>query len=149
MDTLLKKFLMLPRQQELQLLHLTKKPPPAHTRYTASGHALYAVSVTGNFKYTGSTSWFTGASASVTIYDSDVIYVSKSTGYASNYATATGSITYLGDPESHTVTLLRQKRQSLIIHNQQGCHPKPGSSLAVISPVLFPWAAVHVVLVYL
>ena len=43
-----------------------------HTRYTSNGHALYAVSVTGSFKYTGSTSWATGSSASVAIYDSDV-----------------------------------------------------------------------------
>lgn len=87
----------------------TTSKTKTHTRYTASGHALYSVSVTGTFKYTGSTSWSTGASASVTIYDSDVIYVSKSSSYASNYATATGSITYLGNPESHTVTLYCDK----------------------------------------
>ncbi len=80
-----------------------------HTRYTASGHALYAVSVTGSFKYTGSTSWATGSSASVAIYDSNVVYVSKSASYASNYATATGRIKYLGDSESHTVTLYCDK----------------------------------------
>lgn len=87
----------------------TTSKTKTHTRYTASGHALYAVSVTGTFKYTGSTSWSTNASASVTIYDSDVSFVSKSSGYASNYATATGNITYLGDPESRTVTLYCDK----------------------------------------
>jgi hypothetical protein len=80
-----------------------------HTRYTSKGHPLYAISVTGSFKYTGSTSWATGSSATVAIYDSDVVFVSKSTSYASNYATATGRIKYLGDSESHTVTLYCDK----------------------------------------
>lgn len=83
------------------------------TRYTASGHALYAVEVTGYFKYTGSTSWSTSSSATVYTYDSNVTYVSKSASYASNYATATGSITYLGDPESRTVTLYCDKNGNL------------------------------------
>lgn len=83
------------------------------TRYTASGHALYAVVVTGNFKYTGSTSWSTSSAATVYIYDSNVTYVSKSASYASNYATATGSVTYLGDPESRTATLYCDKNGNL------------------------------------
>lgn len=83
------------------------------TRYTAIGHPLYAVKVTGGFKYTGSTSWSTSASATVYTYDADVSYVSKSSSYASNYATATGSITYLGDPESRTVTLYCDKNGNL------------------------------------
>ena len=83
------------------------------TRYAEGGHKLFQVKVVGSFKYTGSTSWSTDASATVSIYDSDVKYVSKSASYASNYATATGSITYYGDPESRTVTLYCDKNGKL------------------------------------
>ena len=91
----------------------TKSGTKTSTRYTASGSALYAVKVTGSFKYTGSTSWSTASTATVSIYDSDVTYVSKSATYASNYARATGSVTYLGDPESRTVTLYCDKDGNL------------------------------------
>ena len=83
------------------------------TRYTASGHVLYAVEVTGYYKYTGSSSWATSSAAAVYTYDSNVTYVSKSASYTSNYATATGRITYLGDSESRIVKLYCDKNGNL------------------------------------
>ena len=83
------------------------------TRYTASGHAVFAVKVDGSFKYTGSSSWSTSASATVSIYDSNASYVSKSASYSSNYASATGNVTYLGTPISRTVTLYCDKDGNL------------------------------------
>lgn len=83
------------------------------TRYTASGQAVFAVKVNGSFKYTGSSSWATSASATVSIYDSNASYVSKSASYSSNYATATGKVTYLGTPISRTVTLYCDKNGNL------------------------------------
>ena len=83
------------------------------TRYTASGHAVFAVKVDGSFKYTGSSSWSTSASATVSIYDSNASYVSKSASYSSNYATATGNVTYLGTSISRTATLYCDKKGNL------------------------------------
>lgn len=83
----------------------TKSGTKTSTKYASDGTALYAVKVTGTFKYTGSASWSTASSATVSIYDSDVTYVSKSATYASNYAKATGKVSYLGVSESRTVTL--------------------------------------------
>lgn len=91
----------------------SKSGTKTSTRYDADGNKLYAVKVTGSFKYTGSTSWSTSSSATVSIYDSDVTYVSKSSSYSSNYATATGKITYLLAPESRTVTLYCDKNGTL------------------------------------
>lgn len=83
------------------------------TRYTSDGHALFAVKVTGSFGYNGSTSWSTSASATVSIYDSGVSYVSKSASYSSNYATATGTVEYLSMTISRTVTLYCDKDGNL------------------------------------
>ena len=83
------------------------------TRYTASVHAVFAVKVNGSFKYTGSSSWATSASATVSIYDSNASYVSKSASYSSNYATATGNVTYLGTSISRTATLYCDKNGNL------------------------------------
>lgn len=74
-------------------------------RYTGSGTALFAVTVSGTFKYTGSTSWATDSAATVTIYNSGVTYVSKSAFYAANHANATGNITYYGESDSLSVAL--------------------------------------------
>lgn len=98
---------------ELARATSSKSGTKTSTRYGADGTKLYAVKVTGSFKYTGSTSWSTSSSATVYTYDSDVTYVSKSATYASNYARATGSVTYLGDPESRTVTLYCDKDGNL------------------------------------
>lgn len=83
------------------------------TRYDGDGNALFAVQAHGSFSYTGSSSWSTSASATVLIYDSRVTYVSKSSSYSSNYATATGNIKYLGMPDSRTATLYCDKNGNL------------------------------------
>ena len=83
------------------------------TRYTESGHALYAVKVTGSFGYNGSSSWATGSSATVSIYDSGVTYVSKNAWYSGNTAYASGTIKYLGITESRTVSISCDKNGNL------------------------------------
>ncbi len=83
------------------------------TRYASDGTALFAVKAHGSFQYTGSSSWSTSASATVSIYDSRVSYVSKSASYSSNYATATGYVKYLGLSDSRTATLYCDKDGNL------------------------------------
>lgn len=84
-----------------------------NTRYTASGHALYGVKVTGSFGYNGSSSWATGSSATVPVYDSGVTFVSKNAWYSGNTAYASGSIKYLGITESRTVSISCDKNGNL------------------------------------
>lgn len=83
------------------------------TRYASDGKALFAVKAHGSFQYTGSSSWSTSASATVSIYDSNVSYVSKSASYSSNYATATGYVKYLGLSDSRTATLYCDRNGNL------------------------------------
>ena len=83
------------------------------TRYTSDNHALFAVKVTGSFGYNGSTAWSTSSSATVSIYDSGVSYISKSSSYSSNYATATGTVEYLSMTISRTTTLYCDKNGNL------------------------------------
>lgn len=91
----------------------TKSGYKTSTRYNSNGHALYAVEVIGSFEYDGSIAKATSASASVYIYDSDVSYVSKSSNYSSNFATATGRVEYLGVREARTATLYCDKNGNL------------------------------------
>lgn len=91
----------------------SKSGQKTSTRYGANGSAIYAVEVVGSFNYNGSYAKATSASATVYIYDSGVSYVSKSSNYSSNFATATGNIKYYGDPESRTVTLYCDKDGNL------------------------------------
>lgn len=91
----------------------TKSGTKTSTRYNSNDVKLFSVVVTGTFRYNGTTSWATASSATVNIYDSNVTYVSKSTSYSSNYAKATGSVTYYGDSESRTVTLYCDKDGNL------------------------------------
>lgn len=83
----------------------TKTGTKTSTYYNASDEAIYSVKVTGTFTYDGSTVKATGAAATVSIYSTAASYVSKSSNYSSNFATATGKVTYNGITVSKTVTL--------------------------------------------
>lgn len=91
----------------------TKSGTKTSTRYTSDNEILYAVKVTGTFSYNGSSAWATAASATVSIYSTSITYVSKSSSYSSNYAKATGTVTYLTKSESRTVTLYCDKDGNL------------------------------------
>ena len=83
------------------------------TRYTASGSAVYAVQVTGEFSYTGSSSWATSATATVYTYTSNASFVSKSASYSGNTAYATGTVKYAGITESRRPSLSCDKNGNL------------------------------------
>lgn len=83
----------------------TKSGTKTSTRYTESGTAIFAVKVTGTFSYTGSASWATSSTATVYTYISGATYVSKSSNYSGNTATATGTVKYLGFNLTRTVNL--------------------------------------------
>lgn len=83
----------------------TKSGYKTSVYYNSSDIAIFGVRVDGTFSYTGTSSWATASSATVYIYDSSASYVSKSTSYSSNYATATGKVKYNYVTIPRTVTL--------------------------------------------
>lgn len=83
----------------------TKTGSKTSTYYNANNEAIYSVKVIGTFTYNGSTAKATSSTATVSLYSTAATYVSKSASYASNYATATGKVTYNGIAASKTVTL--------------------------------------------
>lgn len=91
----------------------TKSGTKTSTRYSADNEILYAVKVTGTFSYNGTSAWATASSATVSIYSTSITYVSKSSSYSSNYAKATGTVTFLTKSESRTVTLYCDKNGNL------------------------------------
>lgn len=63
------------------------------TYYGSNNKAYFAVTLTGQFNYTyGSSAKATGASTSVTVYDSSASYVTKSATYSGATATGTGTV---------------------------------------------------------
>lgn len=75
------------------------------TYYNSSDVAIFSVQVNGSFTYNGTTAKATSSSATVYIHNESATYVSKSTNYSSNFATATGKVKYLGITIPKTVTL--------------------------------------------
>lgn len=66
----------------------TKSGKATYNYRNSEGTLLWQAVLSGTFTYTGTTSTCTGASCSVTIYDSNWYQVSKSTSYSGNTATA-------------------------------------------------------------
>jgi len=67
------------------------------TYYTASNVRVFAVKVTGTFTYTGSSATAESSTATVSIYDSDAEYITKSAYTSGRTAYASGTVEYLGE----------------------------------------------------
>lgn len=91
----------------------TKSGHKTSVYYNSSNVAIFSVRVDGTFSYTGSSSWSTSASATVYIYDDSASFVSKTSSYDSNYATATGKVKYNYVTIPRTVTLYCDKNGNL------------------------------------
>lgn len=91
----------------------TKSGHKTSVYYNSSDVAIFGVRVDGTFSYTGTSSWSTSASATVYIYDDSGSYVSKSSSYSGNYATATGKVKYNYVTIPRTVTLYCDKNGNL------------------------------------
>ena len=91
----------------------TKSGHKTSVYYNSDDEAIFGVRVDGTFSYTGSTAWATSSTATVYIYDDSASYVSKSTDYSSNFATATGKVKYNYVTISRTATLYCDKNGNL------------------------------------
>lgn len=81
--------------------------------YVSGGSAIYTVRVDGSFGYNGTSAWATGAAATVTLHTSAATYVTKSSSYSGNSATATGTVQYNGGNRTRSVTLYCDKDGNL------------------------------------
>lgn len=81
--------------------------------YVQAGTVIYAISVTGNFTYDGSTAKATSASGSITKYVSDLTINSRSAYTSGASAIATSSVSYKGTTLQKTVTLTCDKNGNL------------------------------------
>lgn len=64
------------------------------TYFNSGGTAIWDVVVQGTFTYNGSVSSATNATATVHLYNNNATFISKSSNYSGNTATATGTVRY-------------------------------------------------------
>ena len=83
----------------------TKSGTKTNTYYSASGNALFSLSVRGTFNYNGTVARATASSYSYGINSSLWSFVSGSSSYTANKATATGTFSSLGNQKTLSVTL--------------------------------------------
>lgn len=84
------------------------------TYYGSNNKAYFAVTLTGQFNYTyGSSAKATGASTSVTVYDSSASYVTKSATYSGATATGTGTVKVNATSRTLTVKITCDKYGNL------------------------------------
>lgn len=79
----------------------------------SSGTTIFAISVTGNFTYDGTTSDATSASYSIATYVENAKIKSGNAYTSGSSAIATGSVSYLGITLQKTVTLTCDKNGNL------------------------------------
>lgn len=82
--------------------------------YSFNGTSIFKVTVNGSFDYVyGISSTAKSATANVSIYNSDTSFVSKNAYTSGASAVATGTVKYLGNVVSKTVTLTCDKYGNL------------------------------------
>lgn len=83
----------------------TKSGTKTRTYYSASGSALFSLTVGGTFNYNGTVARAIDSSYSYGINSSLWSFVSGSSSYTANKATATGTFSSLGNQKTLSVTL--------------------------------------------